>query len=277
MTADLHIHTTASDGIVSPEEVVKLVSGANLSVFAITDHDTVAAIPIVLPYAENAGLIFIPGVEINTYWNGEEYHILGYYINWEDLTLIKTLQEMQDNRILRMKKMLDKLQEIGIDIVWKEVLDIAGGESVCRPHLASVLIQKGVVSTLEEAFSLYLGRGQPAYIPRKTILPSKAVELIHKAGGLAVLAHPGKIKEQLSSSHINFLGLDGLEVLHPDHDDVIVSYLKDLAEKEGLLITGGSDFHGFDNKTVGSQPVPLEWVINLSKKKEKIEKIAKKT
>lgn len=277
MLADLHLHTTCSDGTISPRAIVELVCKAGLGAFSVTDHDTVEAIPIVEPLAQEAGILFIPGLEINTYRQGKEYHILGYNFDHQNSTLTKTLEEVRTGRITRMHRMIGQLQEVGIGVSFEDVLAVANGKSLCRPHLANVLLQKGFVISINEAFKRYLVKGQAGYVSRKTISPNEAVELIHNAGGIAILAHPGRMAAELTASIIRSLGIDGLEVFHPDHNETTTTYLKKLVEDEALLPTGGSDFHGYTRnnskldyittETIGSQPVPLEWAQRLLNKK----------
>lgn len=280
MFSDLHIHTTASDGATSPKEVFYLVQQAGISAFSVTDHDTIEAISSIIPLAKDAGILFIPGIEINTCWNGNEYHILGYNIDWQNRSFNKTLQDIRNDRVARMHKMVGKLQEIGLPITYEDVLSFAAGESLCRPHLAAALLQKGVVNSIDEAFASYLSKGQAGYVSRKTLSPKEAVDLIHSVGGISALAHPGRMQHQLTTEFLNSLAVDAIEVLHPDHDKGTVAFLSELAQRTGLLTTGGSDYHGYPGKSywsdytvtgnIGSEEVPLEWAVQLLRKKEHI-------
>ncbi|ADL07964.1 PHP domain-containing protein [Thermosediminibacter oceani] len=267
MKVDLHLHTTFSDGTLTPEQVVDKAFSLNLRAIAITDHDTVDGIVPAVERAKKYPMLeVIPGIEINTYY-GEEVHILGYYIDYLGNTLKSTLSALQEERINRIKKIIEKLQQLGIEISFEEVQAKASGSSIGRPHVARVLIDKKIVSSVDEAFALYLDQGKPAYVPRQKLTPYFAVDLIKKCGGIAVIAHPGVLKKQeIVKSLINY-GIQGIEVYHKEHDDERVKYYKKIAMKYGLLMTGGSDCHGVP-LLMGSRPVPYEYVVELKRFKK---------
>ncbi|MBI4537665.1 MAG: PHP domain-containing protein [candidate division NC10 bacterium] len=244
MRIDLHVHTTASDGLLDPGALVRAVTEAGVQVFGLADHDTVDAIPETLALAEAAGLQCVPGIEISAYWGAIEFHILGYYIDPAEGTLTTFLQGTRKARHTRMRAMLSRLGAMGIPIPEAEVLAAARNGNVGRPHLARVLVEHGVVDGVDEAFERYLGAGRPAYVPRPDVTVAQAISVIHGAGGLAVVAHPGLQNRDDAFPDLLAAGLDGIEVYHPKHNYGLVSRYRRLAGRHQLLITGGSDFHG---------------------------------
>lgn len=274
MRADLHLHTTASDGQLTPQELVKRAADLKLEVIAITDHDTVEGIQPALEAAKSfPDLMVIPGVEINTDVPKGEVHILGYFIDYRDPALNHTLEGLRNSRYERGKKMVAKLAEIGIDIDWERVLGLAGQGSVGRPHIAQAIMERGYVSSLREAFDNYIGRNAPAYIERKKLPPVEAVEHVLAAEGLPVLAHPADI-EPLETFLIQLkkAGIIGMEIYYNGYSSETISQLKKLARKYELIACGGSDYHGLGDSIgsdIGSVNLPRESVerlILLSKK-----------
>jgi predicted metal-dependent phosphoesterase TrpH len=243
---DLHVHTTASDGTLTPCQVIDEAIRAGLKGLAITDHDTVVGLTPAQQYVEqnNLQLEFIPGIELNTEAGDEEIHILGYFIDPDNAGLNQHLQDIRKARFNRTLQMVKRLQDAGMVISFEQVQTLAQGESMGRPHVARALIQNGYVSSITEAFDKYIGRGRPGYIPRYKFLPAEAIELINNAGGIPVLAHPGLIKAREKIIEIIRLGIKGLEVYYPEHSLEQQSHLIKLAEHYDLLITGGSDYHG---------------------------------
>lgn len=246
---DLHVHTTASDGLLTPEEIIDLAMQIGLSGIAITDHDTVNGIQRAYDYIESKllELEFVPGIEINTDVEEGEVHILGYYIDAQYQELRRRLEEIKGFRRERAIKIIKQLAGLGLIISYKQVQRLAGGDLIGRPHIAMALKENGYVDTVKDAFNKYIGQGKPAYIPRYKFPPAEAIELIHRAGGIAVLAHPGLIKNQQMVEEIIDMGLDGVEVFYPEHDKSQIAFYKAMAFDHGLLITGGSDFHGQDS------------------------------
>lgn len=240
-----------------------------MKVIAITDHDTVAGIPEALERArKHSSLTVIPGVEINTDVPGNEVHILGYYLDYKNQELENSLSRMRSSRENRAKKMAQLLSGLGMPIDWEMIQKIAGKGSIGRPHVAQAMLEKGYVLSIKEAFEKYIGREGPAYVERDKMLPEEAVKLIRKAGGLAVLAHPGTLKNvQEMVSRLILTGLVGIEAYYGDYSEDNKGKLANLAKKFGLIATGGSDFHGLDsaNETaMGGVYVPLEAVNKLS-------------
>lgn len=243
---DLHVHTTASDGTLTPCEVIDEAISAGLKGLAITDHDTVAGLTPAQQYVEqnDLPLVFIPGIELNTEAGDEEVHILGYFINPDNAALNQHLQDIRTARYNRTLQMVNRLQDAGMVISFDQVQTLAKGESMGRPHVARALIQNGYVSSIKEAFDKYIGRGRPGFVPRYKFVPAEAIELINNAGGIPVLAHPGLIKEREKIIEVIRLGIKGLEVYYPEHSLEQQRDLIKLAEHYNLLITGGSDYHG---------------------------------
>lgn len=242
---DLHVHTTASDGLHSPEEVVAMARRLGLEAVAITDHDTLGGLPAGLAAASAAGLSLIPGVEISTEAEGgAEVHILGYLIASNDATLAHALSRYRHARLERAQEILARLADLGLSLSWDHVLHLAEGDSVGRPHIARALLEEGYVLSVPDAFARYLGHGKPAYVPRLKVTPAQAIRLIHEAGGLAVLAHPWEVRGLLPG--LVAQGLDGLEVYYTGYENEMMALLRQMALAHGLVCTGGSDFHGYE-------------------------------
>jgi len=263
MKVDLHIHTTASDGRLTPDEVVRVAAKQRLSVIAITDHDTIAGIEPALLAAESfPSLRVIPGLEINTDIPNAEIHILGYFIDYRDEELKQTLERLRNSREARARKIVAKLGELGIDIVWHRVMELAGGGSVGRPHIAQAMLEQGYIPSFQEAFTKYIGRQGPAYVERERLSPQEAAKLVVKAGGLPVLAHPANI-DGLEEFLVKLkeAGLVGLEAYYDGYDRKMIDGLVHLAAKHGLITSGGSDFHGLagvNEAPIGAIDVPSD-------------------
>lgn len=249
MSADLHIHTTASDGTFSPSQVVQLAQQKSLKGIAITDHDTTDGIAEALKEGERLNLKVVPGIEISTHLNQEEIHILGYFIDYQADFLQNQLHHLRRERILRNKKIIKKLNQLGYELEWEEVLTLAGQGSVGRPHIAMALQKKGYIRSIEEGFHKLLNHGAPAFVPRKKLTPQEAINMIHKSQGVAVLAHPGLLKDKTIIKELLSWGLDGVEVYYPLHKAQEISYFENLCQKYKLIATGGSDFHGVGSET----------------------------
>lgn len=246
--ADLHCHTTASDGLLTPRELIQAASKLGLKAVGLTDHDTVSGWGEGLKAGAEFGVEILRGIELNTEWEGTEVHILGYEPDQESNQLQNKLLELREARIKRMLKVLNRLRDLKIEITVEEIKEIARGESVGRPHVAQALIQRGYVKTIKEAFDLYIGSGAPAYVPRFKLTPEEGIQLIRRAGGIAVLAHPGI--HQLGSLISTWvkMGLQGIEVSHSEHTLEDERNYRAMAEQFHLIKTGGSDFHGEQRK-----------------------------
>ncbi|MFQ5826145.1 MAG: PHP domain-containing protein [Dehalococcoidia bacterium] len=268
MRADLHLHSSASDGRLSPQELVEMAARNGLDVIALTDHDSVDGIASALEVARAfPQLKVIPGVEINTDVPRGEVHVLGYFGDYTSPQLGSALTRLRDARRIRGQKMVARLRDLGIGIEWERVHELAGDGSVGRPHVAQAMLERGYISSLKEAFDKYIGREGPAYVEREKLSPKGAVELVVGVGGLAVLAHPANV-ESLSSllPQLISAGLMGLEVYYDGYSPDVIQRLETLAQELGLIVTGGSDFHGLDSTTetpVGGVGVPWEGVERL--------------
>lgn len=247
--ADLHTHTTASDGRNRPAVNVRMAAELGLGAIAITDHDTVAGIPEALEAGKEAGILVVPGVEISTTASGKDIHILGYGIDFRDESFIERLLMLRDTRDSRNEMIVARLNELGMQIAIEEVVAEAGRNrrgdgTVGRPHIAQVLIDRGYVSDLREAFDKYLAEGKAAYVNPPRIAPLTAVEWIREAGGTAIVAHPGLYGDDELVASILEGGAEGLEAYHSDHDEAEERKYAMMAADRGWLITGGSDYHG---------------------------------
>ena len=267
---DLHIHTTASDGLLTPEEVVEIAARDGLSAISITDHDTIDGYLAARNKAGELGIELIPGVELSMAYKGEDYHLLGYLIDCENPEFLKKINSFQEERRKRGEKMVEKLNELGIDLSMETVKNIAGKGSVGRPHLADALVKEEFVHTYEEAFARYLGYHAQAYVPKRFLTPQEGIELIHLIRGVAVLAHPGTGRSLQAIHDFLPLGLDGIEAHHFKHDQETSRQLVTLAKKLGLIYTGGSDCHGRRREKIliGTVKVPYSCLEMLRKVKE---------
>lgn len=265
MKIDLHLHTNASDGVLSPERLVARAAELGLSFIAITDHDSVEGIAPALAAAQShPGLAVIPGVEISTDVPRGEVHMLGYFIDYGNAALQDTLARLRLSRIQRAKSMVEKLNRLGVGITWQRVQELAQNSSVGRPHLAQAMLEKGYITSHQEAFTKYIGREGPAYVEREKMTPREAAELIARSGGLPVLAHPGDIPQvETLLAELRPAGLVGLEVFYNGYAPPKVQELKRLAQRHRLIPCGGSDYHGLGadfEREIGSLGVPLSSV-----------------
>jgi predicted metal-dependent phosphoesterase TrpH len=266
---DLHSHTNRSDGTATPAELVWLAASAGARAVAITDHDTVAALPEGRAAAKEAGIEFVAGVEISADFHPGTMHILGYSIDDSSQTLNAALQELRQAREERNPQIASRLQKLGLDVTYDEVAGLAGNEVVGRPHFASIMVRKGYVSSIKEAFDRFLAKGAPAYVEKKRLPPSDCIALIQGAGGVAVLAHPYQLElnDQDTEAQIRKLkdyGLDGVEAIYSRLSPSERERYTDMARRMDLLVTGGSDFHGTFKpdismvKGLGDLEVPYE-------------------
>jgi predicted metal-dependent phosphoesterase TrpH len=248
------MHTTASDGLLEPADLVSAVQKANLQIFSVTDHDTVDALPEVEALAQALGLRLIPGIELSAMWHRVEFHILGYFVDPADAALLTFLHARREARRTRLQAMLNRLRALGVTVDAEEVLARAQDGNVARPHLARVLVDRGFVASTDEAFDRFLGDGRPAYVPRPDVTVSEAIRVIQLAGGLASLAHPGLHNRDDAMPDLVAAGLDAVEAYHVCHSAGITTHYRRLAERRGLLVTGGSDFHGGTGGDHGPAP-----------------------
>lgn len=248
MYADLHIHTTASDGSDSPREVIYKAVKLGLKAIAITDHDTFGGIQDALHVSREVDLEVLAGIELSTEYQNREIHILGYLMDVEDKTFASHLVSFRKARCNRIGKIVKKLQELNLSLTLNDVYEKAGDGSIGRLHVARVLLGKGIVGSIKEAFDKYIGKGAVAYVPRLKCTPYQAVKLIRSAGGVAVLAHPALVDVEDYIPYLIEAGLQGLEVYHPQHKPFDIEHYLGLTRRFGLIATGGSDYHGGDTK-----------------------------
>ncbi|MGH7410579.1 MAG: PHP domain-containing protein [Candidatus Methylomirabilis sp.] len=241
---DLHAHTTASDGALSPEELVRLAKERGVSVLAVTDHDTLASIPRARAEAERVGLEIVPGVEVTAYVDDLEVHILGHFIDPDDARLMELFASSRDDRIERIRRMIDKLWSLGLPLDADEILTQAPGSSVGRPHLAQAMVRRGYVASVQEAFDHYLTPGKPAHVERSRLPAAEVISAVKRTGGVPSLAHPGAYGSDDVIGRLAGQGLMGLEVNHPDHDSEATFRYERMRLEYGLLAVAGSDFHG---------------------------------
>jgi predicted metal-dependent phosphoesterase TrpH len=244
MSADLHIHTNLSDGTHSPEEIIELAKKAGLKTIAVTDHDTVDGLERAIIQGEKSGVEVIPGIEFTTEVPRTEIHILGYFVDYKNPQFLEMLGKIQQGRVNRIYKMVEKLKGLGVEIEAEEVFKLSGEGAPGRPHVARVLIQKGAVGNFREAFRKYLEFRGPAYVSHYRLTPIEAIKLILDAGGIPVYAHPGTSSYDAIIPELMTSGLLGLEVYYISHSILQARHYLSLAKKYGLLITGGSDYHG---------------------------------
>ncbi len=249
MCVDLHTHSIFSDGTATPEELVHMAAMLQLTGLALTDHDTMEGCPRAIAAGKKHGVSVIPGLEISCTHGDFSLHILGYMVDPEDSVLLEKLRMIQQGRQRRNKKIIERLVELGIDITTTELQQLSACGQTGRPHIARLLIMKKIVPDINSAFRRYLGKGKPAYAERFSFTAAETIAFIHQAGGIAVFAHPGKLDSSMRIQprlieELVERKLDGLEIYYPSHPQKVQKKLHKLAEKYGLLKTGGSDYHG---------------------------------
>jgi len=264
---DLHIHTIYSDGTWTPREVVLRAKKLNLAAISITDHDSVAGLEEAIARGEKLGIEVVPGIEMSTDVGEDEIHILGYYLNWKEEEFLAQLEKFQGARAKRNRKLIKKLKELGMEINHRELEGLVAGGVISRLHIARLMVRKGYVSSIGNAFEKWLNPGKPAYVKRMNVSPFQIIELISKAEGVPVFAHPFLSKRDDLIPHLVKAGLKGIEVYHSAHDSRVTQYYQKVAQKYHLLITGGSDCHGEakDKVLMGKVKVPVS-VLRVLKK-----------
>lgn len=247
---DLHTHSACSDGSLSPAALVQLAKDSGLKAIALTDHDTVEGVDEALRAGCAAGIEVVPGIEISASLDKISMHILGYWIRSEDSVFRARIERLQEARDVRNQEIIHRLCRLGFPVSMAELQKYSASGPTGRPHIARMLVDLAVVENMQQAFARYLRKGRPAYADRFRYTAQEAISIIHEAGGLCVLAHPGTIRSARKGvwarllNRLKALGLDGLEVYYPDHDPAMLKRLNELAGRLGLLVTGGSDFHG---------------------------------
>jgi predicted metal-dependent phosphoesterase TrpH len=267
LRADLHVHTTASDGQFTPRQVVEMARTLGLRAIAITDHETTLGVQPAQRAAEGTGLCVVAGVEISSETSLGEVHVLGYLIEPEGSGLEDRLRELRQGRLERAHRMIDKLAALGLPVAWERVRELAAGESVGRPHIAQAMLERGYVESTDQAFAVYIGSRGPAYVARVRVTPAEAISLIHQARGVAALAHPlyatGIVPELVRA------GLQGLETSYPGYSPEQVRYLGEIVRRHGLIETGGSDYHGphISSVELGAATAPFQTVEELRRRR----------
>jgi len=276
---DLHCHSSFSDGILTPQQLLEMAEKESLSIFSITDHDSIKGTAIANKASENYSFSYITGIEISAKYKQEKIEILGYNFNTDNSAFKQSLVRLQNARRDRIYKILEKLQEIGIDIIIEDVIkEVGDASSPGRPHFARVLKAKGHVSSVKEAFNEYLAEGRPAYVSRLTIEPKEAIELVNRANGIAVLPHPLFVEKHDLNKLEGLLdllvswGIKGIEVCYnyeyafsdfpAKKIQKVTKFLWDYCKQNDLLVTGGSDFHG-EKGRLGGVYVPKEYILQL--------------
>lgn len=265
---DLHLHTLASDGRLSPTELVRLAASRGLKTIAVTDHDTTDGLAEAFEAAKGfPGLRIIPGIELSADVPGDEVHVLGYFINPDDADLQAELVRFREGRVDRAKTMVEKLGQLGIHVEWERVQHFAGDGAVGRPHIAMALVEAGYCQEPKDAFPEYLGRNGLAYVERVKLTPAEAVGMIQRAGGAAVLAHPAYMNDMESGiASLSGIGLAGIEVHYAKYREDTIRQLARIARQYELIPCGGSDYHGMGNSDEclpGENGPPLETVDRL--------------
>ena len=242
--ADLHLHTKHSDGFLTSAELLQRAKAVGLSIVSVVDHDTVAGIDECTAIGAELGIEVIPGVEMSTVVADREVHILGYFVDRTNVTLLEYLQFFRMERLKRAERIVEKLNHIKVPLTIESVLERAGKGSVGRPHIASALVDEGLIGDYHEAFDRYIGVGRPAYERKFQLAPPDAIKLISTSGGLSFLAHPGRSTPESAVTELIRAGLDGIEVVHPSHSPELTTHYKAVVNEYYLLESGGSDFHG---------------------------------
>ena len=258
---DLHLHSTCSDGTSTPREMVRRAADAGLSVISLTDHDSTEGISAAQAEGERLGVEVVPGTELSAQCDGTDVHILGYFIEPHNPDLIACLDTYRQARLQRAQRVVIKLNRLGLRVSMEQVLARAGSGAIGRPHIADVMVEEGLVFSVDEAFHKYLGYSKPAYQSKYSLSPSQAIQVIRAAGGLACLAHPGLYRRDDLISGMVSEGLDGIEVRHTKHNASHVARYSRIARQHNLLCTGGSDCHGDGrgDPVIGSVDVPISY------------------
>ncbi len=266
--ADLHLHTNFSDGTFTPEELVLNAQNKGLACIALTDHDTVEGCARAAAAAAAVQMEFIPGSELTAEYDDTEVHILGYFLDTQNRTLLDEIAKFQTVRQQRIHEMVARINELGVPLQVADVFALANCKSPGRPHVARTLVKGGYVRNLDEAFERFLKKGRPAWVPKSKMSAREAVELIHQAGGLAVIAHPGLNRTDEIIPGLVAAGMDGIECFHTKHSTQMAERYLEIADKFNLLVTGGSDCHGFSKAKplIGTVKLPYDHVERMKAK-----------
>lgn len=265
MFADLHLHTKFSDGTWSPEELAENARRLGFHAIALTDHDTVEGCPQMAAAAASRGIEFLPGTELTAEQDGHEIHILGYLFDMDDALMRSEMAKFQEVRQNRIREIVSRLNRINVPLQPEAVFKLANCNAPGRPHVARAMIAAGLVDNLDEAFERYLKKNRPAWVPKFKMTAAYAIDLIHRAGGVAVMAHPGLNHCDEVIPLMAGAGLDGIECFHTKHSTVMVEHYLEIADRHKLLVTGGSDCHGMSKgkPLIGTVKLPYQHVEKL--------------
>ncbi|HXB58963.1 MAG TPA: PHP domain-containing protein [Candidatus Acidoferrales bacterium] len=266
--ADLHLHTNFSDGTFTPEELVFQAQKAGLACIAVTDHDSVEACARVAAACASVKMEFIPGAELTAEYDDTELHLLGYFLDTHNEKLLTEIARFQVVRQSRIHEMVARINELGTPLQVESVFALANCKSPGRPHVARAMVKAGFVKNLDEAFERFLKKGRPAWVPKSKISALEAIELVHQAGGLAVMAHPGLNRTDNIIPALVAAGMDGIECFHTKHSTAMSERYLEIADKHHLLVTGGSDCHGFSKgkPLIGTVRLPYEHVERMKER-----------
>jgi len=267
--ADLHLHTNHSDGALSVEQPLRKALARGLSTLSITDHDTVLGVDEAAEIGKSLGVEVVPGVELSATLGDHEVHILGYFVDQRDEEFKEYLTFFRQQRYHRAVRIVEKLNALSVPVRLDSVLEQAGKAAIGRPHIANALVEAGLAESYYQAFDQYIGNGRPAYECKFRITPRDTIDLIARAGGIAVLAHPSVHTTESMLTQLVKDGLDGVEVIHPSHSPGVVTYYRGIAAEYFLLESGGSDFHGGrrdDDDAFGRFSVPVKFVEEMKRR-----------
>lgn len=273
--ADLHTHTVFSDGALTPSELLDKATEKNISHLSITDHDNIDGLKIAFDIHRAKKIELLSGIELSCFENDKEYHLLGYGFDIENKDLARHILQFREIRLKRAKNMHQKLKNLGINFNFDNILEIAGTAPITRPHIARAIADAGFAENSYDAFVKFIGDGAPAYEPKDNFPVADGIELIHNAGGIAILAHPANYVDENTLRKFIKAGLDGLEIIHPMHNSVQRNFYRSIAQKYNIMQTGGSDFHGnrpSDDQNFGKEVVPInifEQILEKTKAKKR--------
>jgi predicted metal-dependent phosphoesterase TrpH len=276
-SVDLHAHTTASDGALSPRALVRLAARQGVGVLAVTDHDSTNGLPEAMEEAASHGIEIVPGLEINCDVPGAEVHVLGYLVRWREAWFQDFLREQRAERVARVHRITERLTELGMPLTAAEVFAICQEGSPGRPHVAQAMVSRGYVKSVREAFDRWLHAGGPANVPRRRLTPADAVRVIRRAGGVPVLAHPGLARRDEMIPELVAAGLAGIETYYPEHSVQQIEAYRAMCARLNLVATGGSDYHGTHTgraTTLGGAGVPPDVWPALRRKAVELESAA---
>jgi len=266
--ADLHLHTNFSDGTFTPEELVQYAQKGGLACIAVTDHDTVEACARAAAACAAVNIEFVTGTELTAEHDDTELHVLGYFLDTQNKKLLEEIAKFQVVRQSRIHEMVARINDLGMPLEAESVFALANCKSPGRPHVARAMVKAGLVRNMDEAFELFLKKGRAAWVPKSKVSALEAIELVHQAGGLAVMAHPGLNRTDSIIPDLVAAGMDGIECFHTKHSTVMSERYLEIADKYKLLVTGGSDCHGFSKgrPLIGTVRLPYDHVQKMKER-----------